>query len=299
MKWNPLVTILKISVMNMKNKFSIGQLAKLHNIPIKTLRYYDEIDLFKPIEVNNETGYRYYSPEQFKQLDIIHYLKTLGVPLKEIKLQLQSRNINELLDTLKKHHVTIETKIKELEKIKTWLEGRIREIDGSQKVIDIGVPVIQYFPKRVLVQLQEKIEGVQELELALRKLKHKFGVSTPIFLGKVGFTRTIVQVMENNFKEYSSIFLFLEETEEKELLQNMSTFFPEGYYATIYYRGVRNEAAPYYKALLTFIRENHYEIDGDFIERAIVDQFLSNDKGAFLTEIQVQLKSVENHHIVL
>lgn len=273
----------------MRNKFSIGQLAKLHNIPVKTLRYYDEIDLFKPIYINEETGYRYYSSEQFKQLDIIHYLKTLGVPLKEIKQQLQSRNIIELQESLKKHHETVESKINELIRIKKRLEGRIKEIDASLQVKNIGVPTVQKIPERIVVQLQEKIGSIHELELALRKLKNEYGVLSPIFLGKVGFTRTISQVKHYDFKEYNSIFLLLEDVEEQELLQKMSNVFPEGHYVSIFYRGVRNEASSYYKVLLKFIEENNYEIKGEFIERAIVDQFLSNDEEAFLTEIQVQV----------
>ena len=55
----------------MQNRFSIGEMSKLMNIPVKTLRYYDEIGLFKPHEVNRHTGYRYYSTEQFEQLDTI------------------------------------------------------------------------------------------------------------------------------------------------------------------------------------------------------------------------------------
>jgi len=132
--------------------------------------------------------------------------------------------------------------------------------------------------------------NISRKELALRKLKNEFQEITPIFLGKVGFTRTITQVMENNFKEYNSIFLLLEEVEEQELLQKISTNFPEGYYATIYYRGVRSEAPTYYKVLMNFLKENNYEIKGDFIERAIVDQFLSKDENTFLTEIQVPIK---------
>ncbi|MEC1715995.1 MerR family transcriptional regulator [Schinkia azotoformans] len=273
----------------MRNKFSIGQLSKLHNIPVKTLRYYDEIDLFKPIYINEETGYRYYSSEQFKQLDIIHYLKTLGVPLKEIKQQLQSRNIIELQESLKKHHETVETKINELTRIKKRLEGRIKEIDASLKVTNIGEPTVLKIPERTVVQLQEKIGSIHELELALRKLKNEFEVLSPIFLGKVGFTRTISQVKHYDFKEYNSIFLLLEDVEEQDLLQKMSNVFPGGHYVSIFYRGVRSEASSYYKVLLNFIKENNYEIKGEFIERAIVDQFLSNDEEAFLTEIQVQV----------
>jgi DNA-binding transcriptional MerR regulator len=274
----------------MKNTITIGQMSKLHNIPIKTLRYYDEIDLFKPIEINEETGYRYYSVEQFKQLDIIHYLKASGVPLKEIKKQLHSRNIHELLGSLKEQHSVIEEKIKEFEKMKQRLERRIYEIEYSQKIIETGVPMIHWIQKRPMVQLQEQIRTIQDLELSLRKLKHEFRLPAPIFLGKVGLTHTKTQVIQKNFLEYNSIFLLLEETEEQEILQDLITAFPEGRYASICYRGTRGESSAYYQILLNFLEENRMETNGDFIERAIVDQFISKDEQAFLTEIQVQLK---------
>ncbi|MDU4855410.1 MAG: MerR family DNA-binding transcriptional regulator, partial [Clostridioides difficile] len=53
----------------MSKKFSIGEMSKLHKISIQTLRYYDQIDLFKPVHVDQESNYRYYSIDQFSQLD--------------------------------------------------------------------------------------------------------------------------------------------------------------------------------------------------------------------------------------
>lgn len=276
--------------MMMKDTFSIGQMSKLHDTPIKTLRYYDEIELFTPIEVNNETGYRYYSIEQFKQLDIINYLKALGVPLKEIKQQLQSRDINELLTTFKNHHKKIEEKIKEFEKIKTRLELKINEIDNSQQIVDIGVPRLQFISERHIVRLQKEIRSTHDLELSLRELKNDLNLMSPIFLGKVGLTHSVFQIQQNNYLDYNSIFLLLEETEDLDHHKNMVTTFPEGRYATIYYRGVRGKSAEYYHILLKFLEENHYEVNGDFIERAIVDQFISKDERSFLTEIQVPIK---------
>ncbi len=75
----------------MKNRFSIGEMAKLHNTTIKTLRYYDEIGLLKPIDTDPNNGYRYYSTEQFEQLNTIQYLKEIGFTLKEIKRHLDHR----------------------------------------------------------------------------------------------------------------------------------------------------------------------------------------------------------------
>lgn len=84
----------------MQNKFTIGQMARLHDISVKTLRYYDEIGLFEPYEVDPQTGYRYYTLEQFKKLDIIVYLKLMGVPLKEIKRKMEHSSLDEFIETL-------------------------------------------------------------------------------------------------------------------------------------------------------------------------------------------------------
>lgn len=42
----------------MKRTFTIGQMSKLNNISVKTLRYYDDIGLFVPYEVDEQTGYQ-------------------------------------------------------------------------------------------------------------------------------------------------------------------------------------------------------------------------------------------------
>lgn len=63
----------------------IGDFSKMTGVSIRTLRYYDEIDLFKPIEIDLFTNYRYYSEEQIEDLKIINELKDVGFSLEEIK----------------------------------------------------------------------------------------------------------------------------------------------------------------------------------------------------------------------
>jgi DNA-binding transcriptional MerR regulator len=45
--------------------FKIGDFSRLTRVPIKTLRHYDEIELFKPAQVDPFTGYRYYTFDSF------------------------------------------------------------------------------------------------------------------------------------------------------------------------------------------------------------------------------------------
>ncbi len=69
----------------MKDFLSIGKVAKLKNVSIKSLRYYDEIGVLKPALTDHTTGYRYYKENQLYVLDAISLCIELGMPLKELK----------------------------------------------------------------------------------------------------------------------------------------------------------------------------------------------------------------------
>lgn len=64
---------------------SISQFSRLSHITSKTLRYYDEIGLFKPSYINEENGYRYYEASQLKTIFLIQKLKDYEFSLDEIK----------------------------------------------------------------------------------------------------------------------------------------------------------------------------------------------------------------------
>lgn len=68
-----------------KIKLKIGEFSKLNQVTIKTLRHYEEVGLLIPFEIDEWTGYRYYSVEQIGIMNSIIYLKRLGFSLEEIK----------------------------------------------------------------------------------------------------------------------------------------------------------------------------------------------------------------------
>ena len=85
-------------------------MSKKHNVPIGTLRYYEQIGLFRPSKVNQDSGYRYYTAEQFERLNTINYLKHLGLSLKTIMDHLESSDEQHLLRLLREQQEVNSTK---------------------------------------------------------------------------------------------------------------------------------------------------------------------------------------------
>ena len=98
--------------------YKIGDFSKKCGVSVKTLRYYDEINLFKPVDIDLFTGYRYQSEEQLDHIDIILKLKDASFSLEEIKKYWNNFDDNIMLN--KKNEL-----FKEIDKV----QDKIREID--------------------------------------------------------------------------------------------------------------------------------------------------------------------------
>ena len=269
----------------MQNRFSIGEMSRLMNVPVKTLRYYDEIGLFKPVEVNRDTGYRYYSTEQFEQLDIIKYLRLLGVPLAEIAAHFNQLRVESFLQLLQRQQRSIDEKICELEQTRRKFGSRIAELETALSGDGVGIPLIKPYPERRILQLQASIRRGPELEMQVRKLEKLIGGKhSPIFIGKVGFTVSVTNLLRENFQEYNSVFILVEDSLEE---SSLSVTLPAGDYACLLFMGNHNDSTEPYRQLLSFVDRQGLRLNGEAVERAIVDEFISCDSGRYLTEIQL------------
>lgn len=66
--------------------YRIGEFARLTQIPVKTLRYYDAIGLLRPAHVDPATGYRSYTAAEVERLNRILVFRDLGFALGEIRM---------------------------------------------------------------------------------------------------------------------------------------------------------------------------------------------------------------------
>lgn len=88
----------------MKNNLMlIGEIADFFGVSRKAIRLYEKKGIIKPVEVDAQNGYRYYSAAQVQQLNALLELKSLGLSLEEIKSVLDGETTKEKLsDVLEK-----------------------------------------------------------------------------------------------------------------------------------------------------------------------------------------------------
>ncbi|MEN2466292.1 MerR family transcriptional regulator [Ornithinibacillus sp. JPR2-1] len=108
--------------------YSVGELAQMGNISVRTLQYYDEIGLLKPA-AKTDGGNRLYGKNESMKLQQILALKFLGYPLESIKRMLGTMD-QTWEETL--HHQLQSIK-KEQEHLKK-MESAIRSILQSMEL---------------------------------------------------------------------------------------------------------------------------------------------------------------------
>lgn len=102
----------------------ISEVAKLSGITVRTLHYYDEIELLKPSETT-EAGYRMYSSEDLERLQQILFFRELDFPLNEIKEIMLNPNYDKN-EALNKHKEFLIEKRKRIDGLITLIDKTIK-----------------------------------------------------------------------------------------------------------------------------------------------------------------------------
>ncbi len=111
----------------------IGDFSRLSRVSVKALRYYDEIGLLKPVEVDRFTGYRYYSADQLPRLNRIVALKDLGLSLAEVSQLLDGTlALDRVAAILRARQAELEQRLQEgqrqLAGLEEWLKTAEKEV---------------------------------------------------------------------------------------------------------------------------------------------------------------------------
>ncbi len=146
--------------MSKKNKLKIGEFSKMMQVTVKTLRHYEQRGLLAPYEVDEWTGYRYYSVAQMQRLNTIRGLQRQGFTLEEIKELLEDGAQMPSIDQLTR-------KIEETEQQLQLLMERRRQLlkwmDSHKQIKTMKEFNIQSLPEIIVASHREIIPDYSAL----------------------------------------------------------------------------------------------------------------------------------------
>ena len=146
--------------MSKKNKLKIGEFSKMMQVTVKTLRHYEQRGLLAPYEVDEWTGYRYYSVAQMQRLNTIRGLQRQGFTLEEIKELLEDGTQMPSVDQLTR-------KIEETEQQLQLLMERRRQLlkwmDSHKQIKTMKEFNIQSLPEIIVASHREIIPDYSAL----------------------------------------------------------------------------------------------------------------------------------------
>jgi len=146
--------------------FKIGDFSKLSQVSVRTLRYYEEMGLLAPIEVDRFTSYRYYSVDQLPRLNRILALKDLGFSLEQIA-QLLNEGLppDQMRGMLRMKQAEIRQQAEEERARLARVEARLRQIEQEGKMPTHEVVIKKIEPQLVAAirRVIPSYEGIGQL----------------------------------------------------------------------------------------------------------------------------------------
>ena len=243
----------------------IGKMAEINHISIATLRLYDERNLLKPAYIDPETKYRYYTIEQNARLDLIAYMKDLGMSLKEIQNVLANENIDEIEDILSRKKEQIYQELRVLKTRLHFVDDSIMKIERYRNSPKTGICSLEYISRRYVygIPCQNDFykEGIREYEKDLLSLRNDLITKglEQIYSYNVG-----TSIAAKDFEKWKfvakDIFIFSDHKIEGITMSIIDA----SMFVTTYVSSFEEEIASV-KKLLEHCQKNHYQISGDYL----------------------------------
>jgi len=212
----------------MKELYTIGEISNIMGLSVQTLRNYSNLGLLKPQYIDEMTGYRYYSFNQFHVIDRIKYLRGLGVSLQEINEIMNNDDIDSLKECLIAQQKRINQELKHLQEVSEEVEWYLNYFNYRDKYSVLNTPYIKHFNKRYIMFTEYVDDDVTEsVETRLAILKHQNESNGVHSLRQYGFILNTKDLLNKKLtKEKYFTYIKNEPTESCDYIMEL----PEGNY---------------------------------------------------------------------
>lgn len=264
-----------------KNYYTIGEISKICDIPIRTLRYYDDIELVVPKKRENN-NYRLYHADQIIQINQILQYKIQGYSIKEIKEHLNNNSIEFSKETLTIKRKEIQETIHQLQTLEKRMAYQLSLLTYKDRLPHINLKTI---PERQIVYLREK--GLAEPAAFMRKFAQ---LNTLIQQYNLTPISNVMARYYDDYREYditnADIEVFLE-IEEQQLIKGITRKMESLEVVSALHYGPYQDEYKTYTIMMQWMDEHDYVMCAPAIEHYLIDAILTNDVDEYVTELMI------------
>lgn len=139
----------------MDNLIPIGRFSRVSRLSIKALRHYADAGLLVPTWVDPASGYRYYTYAQVAQAEVVRVLRSLDMPLAEVREVLAAPDQDAAVAVLDRHRARLEAELDRHGRMLAFLRRLIDE-EGSPMQYEVTVTEI---PAQHVAVLRRRVDA--------------------------------------------------------------------------------------------------------------------------------------------
>lgn len=264
--------------------YTIGEFSKIGKVSTKMLRHYDKIGLLLPEKINPESGYRYYSHAQVKDIIIINKLKGYKFSLKEIASILAKGDNDVLQHAMKEKLVVIKKELQQYHVLMSQMKDEIHQLEkgGSMFMARTFSIIKDQQEEMILVCVRDMI--------SMEDIGRLFGKGMEIVyknqLKQVG--PMLTKYYDKDFdKEYTDVEICVP---VDRVIDGLTTTHQPAMCVHTEFIGPYSEISEAYAALFDYLKENNLELVKAPYEKYIKGPGSGLEPKDFLTEIYFPVK---------
>jgi len=269
-----------------KELYTIGEIAKVCAIPIRTLHYYNSIGLLYPAHVDPDSQYRYYSHDQIPDINTIKRFKVAGFSLKEMKVLLEKESMIETQALIREKCMDLEQRIQSLLYTKNRLEAFLANPSADYRNAEI---LVRRIPEEVVACSRYVGEATpDEFHLRFSKLSR--------IINREGLlpTGTMRAVFYGGYRDSDRAEMDIEicvPVPAETGLSSTVRLFGDELAVQCTHHGSHRIISQTYHIMRRWMDENHFVPVGRVVENYIIDRLITRNEDEFITEIFIPVKN--------
>lgn len=267
----------------------IGEFARLADLPVKTIRYYSDIGLVPPADVDHQTGYRRYGLDQLERVRRVKALKDLGLSLDEVGSILNDGLSDDQFRSLLESRIVelterSDTVRQQLERAKAHLHQLNRRLE--QTMADVTVKTTEPI---TIAFVRDRIGGTSEIPTLFPRLFD--GVD---YTAGVGPTGNIYHFFADDGSDIDLEAVIPVPEGHRTTGETNTRTIPATLVASLIHHGAFNRLHEAHGALLEWVAANGYRVSGPSYEWNLVcTEPVTQDNESYVTEVQVEVENVD------